>query len=75
MPDAVRAELARTLVASTDPAVLGDTFGILVDLLLEEAVRQDLPLPPGLPQALDELVSSGLRGGTSGSAWDQSERV
>jgi predicted nucleotidyltransferase len=75
MPDAVRAELARTLVASTDPDGLGDTFGVLVDLLLEEADRQDLPLPPGLPQALDELVSSGLRAGPGGSRSDQSERV
>ena len=68
LPDPVRTELARTLVASTDPAVLGDTFGTLVDLLLEEADRQDLPLPPGLPQALDALVASGLRASTSGSA-------
>lgn len=58
LPSSIRAGLLDTLVTKTDPADLRATFRLLVTMLLAEAEHQSLPVPVGLGQAFDELVTS-----------------
>lgn len=58
LPGSIHAELATTLITGTDPADLRRIFRVLMDLLLTEATRQSLAVPPGLEQTLEDLVLS-----------------
>lgn len=56
LPGSVRAELATTLITTTDSAALRRVFRALITMLLTEATRQSLPVPVDLEQTLEELI-------------------
>jgi len=58
LPSTLRAELATTLITSTDTDDLRGSFRALIDSVLTETARQSLLVPAGLDHLLDELVLS-----------------